>query len=691
MLEKDFFKMLTVPVSEEQKAIITSSEEVPTSVIASAGSGKTTTSISKMLYQIYVDGVNPNNILAVTFSRNAKKDMEKRFKELSKPFSQFEESQETPNFYTFHGLFLKLIKSTSFGVGLHIGNPQQFYSQLFRLLKFKSVSDNYKTLDNIFNAYSSIINNSITPDGLHNYEGETLAYDKLFQYDIFDIGDYISVINGYNQIKKEQGIIDFDDMQILLYMFLLNDSPENMMALSRLVNNFNMQYRSCYFDEFQDISNLQYNIIDLLLTLERNTGWNNTVVIGDPNQAIYGFRGSNADLLNNFAKEHNGKELFLSTNYRCPDNILNPVLNVVDNKKTPSAFNSGGKIEFKENTQEMFSELKKLSENKDETTAIIARQNSNICLIADFLAQNDIPVKTTSDAQVLDNNKFFKDIVGVISLAKTHTRKLLKKMAYRLFNFDCEAYYEYPVKTKDINDFVDDEKCYHSLVLQNKNILAKKKSAMKTLETSNDMETLLQKAKFLLMPYYQKLINELFISNEEVNQTFDYLINNYADDSYQDFIRKRVKIKNNLKEWHAKRKVITCYTVHAVKGLEFDNVFFIGINRDNIPNDISLSKRIQEDDIQSFTDSLTEERHIFYVAWTRAKKRLIVNYNGGIQSCLFLREVDSDIPKIEHCDRISAEEYYKEVAEEKNIKVEKKSNPLEEINEDDLFSQLFDD
>lgn len=687
MIEKDFFNLLKTPVSDEQHKIITSNEEIPQSVIASAGSGKTTTLINRILYQIYVKGVQPENILAVTFSRNAKKDMAQRYKELSAPFP---EQTSCPNFYTFHGLFLKLIKSTAFGVGLHIGNPQQFYKQLFRLLQFKSVTDNFKVLDNIFNAYSSAINNSITPDGLTNYEGETLDYEELFKYDVFDIQDYIEVIKGYNKIKNEQGIIDFDDMQILLYLFLLDESPENTMPLLRLVNNFNIQYRHCYFDEFQDVSNLQYNIINLLLTSKGNTGWNNTMVIGDPNQAIYGFRGSNANLLKDFAKKHNGKELFLSTNYRCPSDILNPVLNVVDNKKTPTAFNQGGKIEFKEDIQDILSELKKVSQNKDETTAIIARQNSNLCLLADYLAQNDVPVKTTGEAQVLDNNKFFKDIVGVISLAKTHSKKLLKTMAYRLFNFECKEYYSYPVKTKDINNFIDDEKCYHSLILQNKQIVKEKKDAMKRLEASDDMRELLEDAKFLLMPYYQKLIDDLFISNEEVNQTFKYLINNYSNCSYKAFMNSRIKIKNNLKNWRSKRKVITCYTVHAVKGLEFDNVFLVGVNRDNIPNDISLARRIQNEDVISFDSSLLEERHIFYVAWTRAKQRLVVNYQGKDESCLFLEEVDADVPDIKHHKRYSSNEYYNNLAKLKNIKVDKKSRADKILNEEDLFSQLFE-
>lgn len=680
MDEQTFFEKLGTPVTAEQKEII-KADDAPTAVLASAGSGKTTTLINRMLYQIYVKNVQPTSILAVTFSRNAKSDMAKRFKKQS---ANFISKGELPGFYTFHGLFLRLLNESNIGGGYRqLTHPNAFYTALASILKFKKVSDNFKTLDDIFDASSSFINNFLTPDGIVDYDGQPLDLKYLLRYDNISIEDYTQVVKRYQKLKIDNHKIDFDDMQVQLYQFLKHGKAE---LVGNLIKSFNHSFKYFYFDEFQDVSDLQYNIINTIFNLSDNKDWKRSVVIGDPNQAIYSFRGSNEDLLKNFASKHNGNELNLSVNFRCPQNILSPVLSVVDNKKQPTAFNKGGEVVFVEGLNKLFEMINKYH-SEDDNDAIIVRQNANASLIVDELVRKDIPVKVSSEKQLLDNNKFFKDILSVISLCKTHGKEHLKRLAYRLFNFDKGYYSDYAIKTKQIKEFNDDEECWQTLVVKNSRISKQQKELLKEIEKANDMETLLNDTKKLLMPYYDELINQHYISNFEVQNAFDYLTNEYQKMTFQEFMNERLVIKDKIQKWNRKRKILHVCTVHAVKGLEFDNVFFINLTQGIIPNNGNLIKKIENDDENNFNRELSEERHIFYVAWTRAKKRLIVEYQAD-DAPLFLKELNTDVPKVEHHSRYSNAEYYSELS--KNIKNGNKhfSTP-HQIDDNDIFSKLY--
>ena len=157
MDSETFFKKLKTPISDEQKAIITADEK-PTAVIASAGSGKTTTLINRILYQIEVKGIEPSRILAITFSKAAQQDMQKRFNELSKPFGN---DIKSPDFRTFHSCFLMLIRENS-AFHSNIATYANYMYPLSQKVKYHDGIIKSDVLGRIFGAYSCFLNSEIS-------------------------------------------------------------------------------------------------------------------------------------------------------------------------------------------------------------------------------------------------------------------------------------------------------------------------------------------------------------------------------------------------------------------------------------------------------------------------------------------------------------------------------------------------
>lgn len=238
MDKETFFERLPVPVSDEQKKVILAADRA-TVVNASAGSGKTTTIIIKMLYQINVLGVEPNSILAITFSKNAQQDMEKRYRELA---VNFDAQIAEPRFKTFHAFFLNLL--TLNGTRYLICNPHKFYRKLRFCVKTKT-TEMYDLLDELLQTYGSLVNNDITIDGIHDKDGNELDLKSITRSAPFSAADYKAVVSKYWQLKDEEGSIDFDDMQLIL-LAMLEDSNSGDPIREVTQNAFSQ----CYIDEF---------------------------------------------------------------------------------------------------------------------------------------------------------------------------------------------------------------------------------------------------------------------------------------------------------------------------------------------------------------------------------------------------------------------------------------------------------
>lgn len=633
-----FFKKLKTPISDEQKAIITADEK-PTAVIASAGSGKTTTLINRILYQIEVKKIDPSRILAITFSKAAQQDMQKRFNELSKPF---DDNIESPDFRTFHSCFLMLIRENS-AFHSNIATYANYMFPLSQKVKYHDGIIKSDVLKRIFGAYSYFLNSEISADGIYYKSGleagEEIELDAELLNVNFEEDEYFNVIREYHRLQEENNGIDFDDIQVKLLAHL----EKNDMLAQKILDDFKEKYDYYYFDEFQDINDLQWNIITRLVGYANK--WNHATAIGDPNQAIYGFRGSDSKVLQDFADKLHGQELYLSTNYRCPDGILNPVLTVIPSKKKAKAFKEGGKVTFLTQTDEL---LKAIKESKG-STALIARQNAMLSIIVDKLACANVPVKA-NNSMIISNQKYYKDLIATIALAITHDTKLLARLCNRLFligneklNID-RAFRPKGIRAK--GDYawqywIDDgyARVPKKIVDQLYEIKDNQDNAAKMLKIAAN----------LLKTYYDKAIENGYIVDSLVSSVENYLVDDFALDekgkplTYEEFSKKQIKVKKRLEMWQNEFCRVIAMTTHGSKGLEFDNVFYIGVTEEVIPGTKGMKQMLEEKRYASFKENFEEERNMFYVSWTRAKKNLFV-FTNWLNPAPYLQMLDMDLP-----------------------------------------------
>lgn len=219
MDKETFFKKLETPISDEQKTIITADEK-PTAVIASAGSGKTTTLINRILYQIEVKKINPRKILAITFSKSAQQDMQKRFNELSKPFGK---NVESPDFRTFHSCFLMLIRENS-AFQSTIATYTNYMYPLSQKVKYHDGIIKSDVLKRIFSAYSYFLNSEISADGICYKNGPEAGEQINLNAELLNVNfeedEYFNVIREYHHLQEENNGIDFDDIQVKLLAHL---------------------------------------------------------------------------------------------------------------------------------------------------------------------------------------------------------------------------------------------------------------------------------------------------------------------------------------------------------------------------------------------------------------------------------------------------------------------------------------
>lgn len=613
MDENVFFESLPVPVSEEQRLVILADDKA-TLVNASAGSGKTTTIIIKMLYQINVLGYDPNSILAITFSKNAQQDMLNRYDELAQ---NFESRSEKPRFKTFHSLFLNLLGITN--VPLKVCDPHRFYKTLLLHLKKVPVSDKWDTLDEMLQVYGKLVNNDLTSDGIHDKDGFKLDLESILYDKTFSPAEYVDIITHYQELKTNENSIDFDDMQLNLLSLL---ESETFMAeeIRRITHE---TFSQCYIDEFQDINALQIHILNELFKYKDQDLWNHTCVIGDPNQAIYAFRGSDSRFILNFENSHsNVQKFYLTTNYRCPNGILAPVLPLVNQKGQVTAYNNGGNVTVLKTYNAVFRKIKELSGTG--SNAIIVRKHSSAVILVDKLARAGIQVKINDKHELLLENNYYKDLMNLIRLADTYDNKLLAHFLYPIFMLG------HGKVSPDFNykNVISMPDAYEYFVIEDHgNVDPEVVMTLDKIRYADDAETKINVAIDLLRKYHRYSKDSYLI--KQINH---YLTNDliYDEDGeskkFTDFERENVLLTRKLREWGNVTGEITVLTSHAVKGLEFDNVFYVDVNNDILLNHRLYNNMLKVDNYADFQIDFEEERNLFYVSWTRAKKHLYINF-----------------------------------------------------------------
>ena len=567
-------------------------------VLAGPGSGKTFVITHRIKYLIEGPGINPAHILVVTFSRAAAKEMKDRFEKLY--------SKSPVTFGTFHSVFFNLLK-TAYGFSSEqIASDELRYTLIKELIKRNSIeNEDINTLaGNLLNEIALVKQDNIS---IKNYYSNSISSDT-----------FKKIYIDYESELEARGKLDFEDMLSLTYELLSERSD-----ILKAVQN---RYRYILVDEFQDINFLQYNIIKLMAGAVQNI-----TVVGDDDQSIYRFRGARPEIMLGFERDfRNVKKVFLDINFRSSTQIVNASTKLIsfNSKRFPKNFkakNGDGApvslIEFKNPFLEVNSIIKDIKDyiksGQDiNSIAVLYRTNLSPRLLIERLMRNNIPFTIRDAIPNLFDHWVAKDIISYIKLAinmgdKSDLLRISNK-PNRYISRDSLSSSRANIET--LFDYYDDKSYMIKRIVE----LREHLRTIKNLKPATAIRYIRNVVGY--DEYIEEYCDMNGVESDDCYSILGDLENSAAEyNDFNDWFVHMDEYKDELIEARKKSnendKGVRLMTFHSSKGLEFDIVYIIDVNEGSVP--YKKAKGV---------DEIEEERRMFYVAMTRARKKLFICY-----------------------------------------------------------------
>ena len=572
----------------------------PCLVLAGPGSGKTLTIVNRVKYLIEKQKVRPEEILVVTFTRFAAAEMKSR---LCLVMGK-RDLQVTVG--TFHGIYYGILKWAYRMNQENILSETEKYQILRGVINKErmEIFDEEDFIQDIAAEIGKVKNNRIP---LEEFVSEKCSADA-----------FRNIYRNYEQHRKELKKIDFDDMLVLCYE-LFRSRPD-------VLAQWQKKFRYVLIDEFQDINRIQYDVIRMLAQPE-----NNLFVVGDDDQAIYGFRGADSELMLGFGKDFpNAKQILLGMNYRSTANIVQNSLKLIENNverysKKLEANREGGSClhiqEVKDPVEEaeyVLEEIQKCKENgiKEEEIAILFRVHTDARAVVEAMVERKIPFQMKEHLPNIYEHFIAKDIMAYFRLAtgKRRRQDFLQVMNRPKRYLGRDSVSGSQVSFEDMRKFYCDKDWMIDRIDQ----------------FEWDVKMLMKMAPYAAIQYIRKRIgyddflkeyafthqinrsdlNEVLAEIEEAAKAFSSVEEWFA---HVEEYTETLKVKE--KERNRPRPGVRLMTIHASKGLEFKQVFLIAANEGRIPYQKAKTDK-----------EIEEERRLFYVAMTRAKDFLKICY-----------------------------------------------------------------
>ena len=597
--------------------------EGPALILAVPGSGKTTVLLNRILNLINNHNIDPSEIISITFSKSQGIDMERRF------LAQNPEFRGKITFKTIHAFCYEIVRNymklKNIKKTLIEGN-----NEFNRVLILKRVyyQKNYKKLsDEEINDFFSIYD--YTKNKMYDFEGYLRKNHFISNRSLM-----LKLYNLYDEIKIQNNFMDFNDLLILANEYISTDK--------KLLKALKNRYKFFQIDEGQDTSTLQFEIIRKIVFPE-----NNVFIVADDDQSIYSFRGASPENLLNFKNIYpNSKIFFMDKNFRSTKNIIKISNKIIQGNKI--RYEKSSKHTTEESSQIMLFKvknsiiqarelLKRISEiNPNETIGVLYRNNISSLYVADILKNNDIDFFVKENKFDFYSNRILNDVKNILLFSEDTTDLEVFKRIY----FKLNAYIKKDFITKlefkpynqcvleslldldELNDF------YLNKITSLRNDFKR----LKRMKMEDKIDCILYE-----LGYGDYLDNFNEFSNLNYNLIFD-LIKYLSKDlkTFDEFIEKLDNLKELLKNASSSKSNISISTIHSAKGLEYDNVFIIDLIDGEFP---------QKSVLNSFDEKLLEEeRRLFYVAMTRARKRLFLftikeRNNLPVESSIFYNEL----------------------------------------------------
>ncbi len=603
-------------LNENQKTAVEHLEG-PMLVIAGPGSGKTTVIVKRAHNLVLKYGVNPENILVITFTKAAAKNMKERYLSLCNDLGS------GITFCTLHSLFFRILRTFSnFTVDNLISESLQFECIDNIIKRFKLEIENKTD----FIKQSLLLISGIKTGAIKKEELKNAEYSK-----------YSTLIyEEYQSYLKSERLLDFDDLMLYCYRLLLSNEE----SISYCRNKF----KYILVDEFQDICTLQYKIIRLLAH-----PLNNVFAVGDDDQSIYSFRGANPSIMLNFERDFKNAGLItLDTNYRSGGLIVKLSNKLIEhNKERYDKSISAGNLSKSyakivkvdnQNSQNRYIIDKIKNMIKDgynyDDFAILARTNKETESLISELIRNNIAFSSRERASNIFNGLVALDILAYFHLAysykinKTVERSHLIRVMNKPLRYIKREWLK--AATVDLAELKRSvmlkEWVFYNIAslidsLRELSLLKPASAIEYILNVINYREYLIKHSKENNLSF-----DELYEQALELKELFDKFstfeeIFLFVDD----YTKKLAEIKDDFNS----KNSVTISTFHSAKGLEFKNVFIVNCIDGNIPyskNKPSIGK------IKLNKKTLEEERRLFYVSLTRAIDSLFLIVPKSVHS-----------------------------------------------------------
>ena len=602
----------------KEQEMASSHRDGPMLVLAGPGSGKTHTLVSRILNLVEREKIPPETILVITFSKKAAIEMQARFNR------EVLEKNYPVTFGTFHAIFYNILKQTgsyskdsiltpkkqieyieriAANHNIHEAQSEDFVNEMLsKISKIKSISEDYKCVISSFEMDADTKNNL------------QLIYED------------------YERILSEEGLIDFDDMILKTY---------ELFSTSRsILTKWQEKYKYILVDEFQDINELQYETLMLLAGKNKNI-----FAVGDDDQAIYGFRGSNPDIMKRFSNMEGCKIVNLVRNYRCSEQIINNAEHLISkndfrikkSQLSEKEDKSDGFVRILKNkTMEeeadlVILEVKRYIANgvRPSDIAILYRTNKCANIMEEKLIMEMLPYNKSEIKGGFYDSTWATDIISFLEIASgNNNRSHFLRVINRVYKSIPREIFK-----KEYIDIQDIKNCvirYAGLekFIQDIEMIGKLRpyAVINYIFKGIGYEKYMKDVKELYGitdNYIEEFFDELLLRSKEFNSTGQWIKYIYE-------LKKKKNMENSSKEG------IVLQTAHASKGLQYDVVFIIGLKEGLFPHNRAV-----------FPKELEEERRLLYVAMTRAKRYLYLcglgEKENGKQISRFIIELESSL------------------------------------------------
>lgn len=577
----------------------------PMMLLAGPGSGKTTTMTKRVVSLLENYHVNPANILVVTFTKAAAREMKERFEKLCMD-SGITQNYRQVTFGTFHGVFYGILRHAYRLTGKNIISEGQRFDML-RELAYRQrmeIEDEKEFFEGLVQEISEVKNSRIP---LEHYYSKNCP-DEVFR----------KIYTSYVTTCRQSRLLDFDDM--LLYCYdLLTQRPD-------ILAGWQKKFQYILVDEFQDINKLQYDIVKMLAAPE-----NNLFIVGDDDQSIYAFRGAKPEIMMNFPKDFPSVQTeLLPVNYRSTGEIVEAAGKVIawnkrrfqkkihtDNEKgTPplvKAFQNG-----KEEELYLKDCIVKAHEQgcPYEEMAVLYRTNSGARFLVETLMEYQIPFQMRDVLPNLYDHWIARNFISYMKLATgDRSRKEFLQVMNRPNRYISRDVLDEPQVSFEALRWHYEEKEWMLDRID---------------KFEEDLNLLKNMTPYAAVNYirhgigYEEYLRTYALFRKLKMEDMHEILEELADSArgYQTFgewfihiAEYTEKLKEQARTQISEKKGVVISTFHSIKGLEFDKVFLMDVNEGTIP----YRKAVTESNIE-------EERRLFYVGMTRARKELNLFY-----------------------------------------------------------------